>query len=331
MMTRLLTQRDVRIPWLQCLRYSDRAANYDLFLRRTQPQILHVAHAEFRQFLSQRIAGDSSPLVASVLSATVLLRPTPDWLIRMTVQNYNRAACLIACSNFVKETIQSHIDDPQKLVVIPNGADAERFRPTPQAKARAALDLNPDEFVVLYTGGLVLPKGVDVLLRAFAGGLAQRADTRLVFVGAGPQAQPLENLAAQLGVAHRVTLAGYRPVEELPDWYAACDVFALPSQSEGLSISVLEAMASGRPVVTTPPDVGDHDAVEDDVNGLLCPYGDVDALAMALLALAQSPDRVRQMGAAARRKVERCFSWPVVARQIVDVYARILAGVDNLS
>jgi glycosyltransferase involved in cell wall biosynthesis len=329
MAARLVAQRDVRLPLSRRLRYMDRAANYDLFLHQAKPQLLHVAHAEFRQFLSQRIAQTSVPVVASVLSATVLLRPTPDWLVQMTIQNYNLASRLIVCSGFVKQVIAPHVADPDKMTIIPNGVDTEYFRPGSQTEARAALGLAADEFVVLYTGGLVTPKGVEVLLRAFARGLEHHGDARLIFVGAGPEAPSLEKLAAELGVAQQVTLAGYRPTDELPTWYTACDVFALPSQSEGLSISLLEAMASGRAVLTTPPEVGDHDAVEEGVNGLLCPYGDVDALAMALSRLAHSPDETRQMGIAARQKTERRFAWPVIAQQVAKVYLEARAEVEG--
>ena len=74
---RLANHHDVPIPWVQRLRYLDRTANYDLFLQEANPQILHLAHAEFRQFLAQRIVGTSAPVVASVLSASPLLRRSP--------------------------------------------------------------------------------------------------------------------------------------------------------------------------------------------------------------------------------------------------------------
>lgn len=332
MATRLVKGHDIPIPWIQRLRYLDRAANYDRFLSQANPDVIHVAHAEFRQFLSQQIVGTSAPVVASVLSASVLLRrSSEDWLVQMTKQNYNRAARLLVCSNFVKEVIAAYVTDPQRIVLVPNGTDVERFRPRSQAQARAALGLDGEAFIILYTGILVIPKGVHHLLRAFASIAAQYPQMRLVFVGSGPQAAALEELAEELGVAGRVILAGYRPDDELPDWYAACDVFALPSESEGLSISILEAMASGRPVVTTYPQVGEHDAVEPGINGLLCHYGDVEELAAALRTLLHSPEGVQDMGAAARRKAERCFSWSVIARQVVGVYRQIVAEMEGAS
>jgi glycosyltransferase involved in cell wall biosynthesis len=191
------------------------------------------------------------------------------------------------------------------------------------------LDLDPHDFVVLFTGSLVAEKGVAQLLQAFARSMAVQPNARLVFVGTGRKADALEKLAGELGVSRQVALVGYRPDDELPDWYAACDVFALPTQSEGLSISLLEAMASARPVITTYPDIGDHDAVEHGVNGLLCPYDDVDALAAALSTLVQSPDVARQMGTSARKKAEKHFSWPVIARQVFGVYREVFAEAES--
>jgi glycosyltransferase involved in cell wall biosynthesis len=325
MTARLLAERGVPMPLGQRMRYVDRAANYDLFLRQSQPELLHVAHAEFRQYLSQRVAGAKVPVVASVLSATVLLRSTPDWLVKMAIQNYNLATRLIACSSFVRDMIVPHMTDPNSVVMIPNGVDTERFQPGSKSEARTALGLSAREFVVLYTGGLVMHKGVDTLLKAFARDIGELGNARLVYVGAGPEAQSLETMAGALGVRRQVTLAGYRPVQELPDWYQACDVFVLPSQSEGLSISLLEAMASGRPVITTPPDFGDHDAVEHGVNGFLCPFGSVDALAAALSVLSRSPQAGREAGIAARSKAERHFAWPVIAKQVKGIYREVLA------
>ena len=325
MAMRLARHSDPRVPWGQLIRYIDRAANYDLFISKTHPQLLHVAHAEFRQFISQRIVGVSIPVVASVLSGTVILRrPTSDWLVRITIQNYNRASRLLVCSNFVREVIAPYVDEPDKIIIVPNGVDTERFRPRAMAEARAQLGLNDQEFIILFTGILAIPKGVDLLLQAFANILPQFPKSRLVFVGTGPEAATLDSLAAQMGISGQVTLAGYRPSDELPSWYAACDVFVLPSQSEGLSTSILEAMSSGRPVITTYPDIGEHDAVEDGVNGLLCRYGDVEALTASLLTMARSSDMARRMGDAARKKVEARFKWSVIARQVRDVYGAVL-------
>jgi glycosyltransferase involved in cell wall biosynthesis len=319
------------MPLSQRMRYIDRAANYDLFLRRSHPDLLHVAHAEFRQYLSQRIVYAKVPIIASVLSATVLLRSVPRWLKDMVIQNYNRADRLIACSTFVRDMIAPYMADPNRTVVIPNGVDTELFRPGNQIESRRMLGLNSNEFIVLYTGGLFVPKGVITLLEAFARGLAKLGNARLIYVGAGPEFTTLGKMAGEFGLRQQVTLAGYRPVSELPDWYQACDVFVLPSQSEGLSISLLEAMASSRPVITTPPDIGIHDAVEDGLNGYLCRFGDIDALAETLSRLARSPEARREAGFAARTKVEHHFAWPVIARQVKQVYREILTEAVHIA
>lgn len=326
MALRLITRPDFHIPWRQRLRYVDRSANYDRFLEESQPTLLHVAHAEFRQFLTQQIVGTSLPLIASVLSASVLLRyPPSNWLVKMTKQNFDRATRLLVCSNFVKETIAPYVNNPDKMVLVPNGIDPIQFHPTDQQEARRVLNLPVDAFIVLFTGALVLQKGVNLLLHAFAKVLPEHPNAFLIFVGKGPETSRIRKEAQELGIASRVILAGYRRTEELPHWYGACDVFALPSESEGLSISILEAMGCGRPIVTTYPGTGIHDAVEENVNGFLCHYGEVDALAVTLnRAMSQSPERLQEMGIASRHRVEQSFSWPVVAKKVMGVYQEVL-------
>lgn len=322
--------REVNVPFGQQIRYLDRAANYDRFLSQIHAQILHVAHAEFRQYLVQRIVRTRLPVVASVLSATVFLRTsTPEWLVKLTTMNYNRAARLLACSYFVKDAIQSYVEDADRIQVVPNGTDVRRFHPGSQEAARRALGLESnqerDSFVLLFTGHLVRPKGVLHLLEAFGRSLAGESGARLVYVGSGPEAETIRSQSAQLGIANQVILAGYRPDAELPDWYRASDVFALPSESEGLSTSVLEAMACARPVLTTYNGFGRHDAISDGVNGFLFEYGEVGKLAELISTLFHKRELSRRMGDAGRKKAEANFAWPVIARQVVDIYREILS------
>jgi len=186
-----------------------------------------------------------------------------------------------------------------------------------------ALGLQPEGFVALYVGSLLKTKGVHLLLEAFAQGLGGQDQARLIFVGSGPEAAGLQEMAGKMGMAERVIVTGYRPRTELPDWYAASDVYVLPSQSEGLSMALLEAMASGRPVITTCSPDGSHDAVEDGIQGFLIRPGDRAALAAALATLVRAPDHARRMGAAARLQAIQRFSWNVVATQVASVYQAV--------
>ncbi|MGH2535793.1 MAG: glycosyltransferase [Candidatus Promineifilaceae bacterium] len=310
----------------QMIRYLGLAANFEAFLARHPADLLHVQQAGQRQFLCQAVLGTPLPLVASLQSVNELIRPVAPWLARMTEQNYRLADHLVAVSNFVREVAAERGAPPERMTVIPSGVDSARFRPGPQAAARAELGLPPDVLMVLFCGNLVPRKGADVLVRAFADLADASKPARLVLLGDGSEEEPLRRLAAERGLASRVHFAGFRPLDELPLWYQSCDIFALPSWAEGLSLAVLEAMACGRALVTTFPGRGEHDAIQDGVNGRLVAYGDPVALAAALKELLASASQRQEMGQNARRTAVERFNWDAIARQTVEVYRKTLSG-----
>lgn len=218
---------------------------------------------------------------------------------------------------------------PEQIVHVPGvGIDAERFRPpTPdeRAAARAALGLGQDEDVVLFVGRLVAEKGVAELAAAFAELADRHPRARLVVVGdllpserdtsTGPRV--LE--AWESGpLRERVLLLGRR--HDIPQLLRAADVFVLPSYREGMPVALLEAMASGLPVVTT--DVrGCREAVVDQVSGLLVPPRDAPALALAVDRLLSSPWLRADLGEAARRRVEERYTVAKSLEPLLRVYA----------
>ncbi len=124
---------------------------------------------------------------------------------------------------------------------------------------------------------------------------------------------------------------GYIPNPELPAWYRACDFYVLPSQSEGLSIALLEAMACGKPVITTFPSTGMHDAIRPDENGLLIQHGDIEALIAAMHNLDNNPDFALTLGEAARKSILRGFTWKPIAKQTLAVYQEVHAQTGFLT
>lgn len=142
--------------------------------------------------------------------------------------------------------------EPGEGVLVPNGVDTTVFHPAERAAARVRLGLDARAPIVLVVGHLIERK--DPLLALAVFGRAAGEDARLVFVGRGPLEEELRAGAASLGLAGRVLLAGERAPEELSAWYAAADVVLLTSRREGRPNVVLEALASGRPVLAT--DVG---------------------------------------------------------------------------
>lgn len=318
-----------RVPSVQLARYWGQAINFDHFLTAAPYDLLHVQQAQHRQFLCQQVLGTRGPLLATVHSVNELIRPNFPWLVPLVLANFQRADHLIAVSHYVRARLLAYGVPPTRITVIPNGVDVATFTPAPHQAARATLGLPPDAFLTLYTGHLIPRKGVEGLVRAFKQGLGAHPKARLALVGDGAERARLEQLAAEMGLADRIHFAGYQGLPAMPAWYQACDVFALPSWAEGLSVSVLEALACGRPVITTWPDEGAHDAVLPGETGWLVRYGEVEELAMALREAADSAETRQRYGDNARRLIETRFIWPRIARDTLAIYQALTTEPNN--
>ena len=161
------------------------------------------------------------------------------------------------------------------------------------------------------------------LVRAIA--LLPPGSARATVVGDGPQREDVADEIRRLGAEGTVDLAGER--DDVADVLAAADVFVLPTLSEGLPMSVLEAMAAGLPVVAAAVG-GVPELVDDGETGLLVPPGRPDALAAALGRLAADPALRRRLGAAGRRRAEAHFDIEACRRAHVELYRELLAARD---
>lgn len=204
----------------------------------------------------------------------------------------------------------------QAIRVIHNGVDMRLFSPAQEG---------PDTGTVriICAGRLIERKGQHHLLEAFARvRMSSGVPVRLVLAGTGDRETQLRSQADQLRVTDAVEFLGYVPRESMPALYATADLFVLPSQSEGMSMALLEAMASGLPVIVTDTG-GSRELVTEGENGHIVAWGDVDGLTAVLGNLvARSEDRKR-MGAASRKTAGN-FSWPVIARQYLDLCEEVL-------
>jgi glycosyltransferase involved in cell wall biosynthesis len=206
---------------------------------------------------------------------------------------------------------------------IPNGVDAALFSPVSpgeQAALRAALGLPTDRVLCAFVGRLTRQKNPNLLLEAWS--RCERSQAHLVFVGDGPLRADLEQRNSRLPSPSRVSFTGAVP--EAASFVRAMDLLALPSQAEGISNSMLEAMACGLPVVAT--DVGGARDVlgGDGKAGLVVPVGSSAALAEAITALVDSPALRREIGAAARTVIEDRYDMKRVAAQYLSLYADLI-------
>ncbi len=213
--------------------------------------------------------------------------------------------------------------DPGRFVVIPNGEDTGRFRPTmDRAAERRALGWPADALVVSIVAALRPEKNHGLFLRAAAALAPRHPAARFMVVGDGAERAALERLRDELGLRERVSFLGMR--QDTPGIQRASDIVALTSHPviETFPVSLVEALASGTPVVST--DVGSiRDVVRDGETGLLVPAGDEAGFAAALDRLLGDAALRERMGAAARADAVARFD----REDMIAAYARLFAGV----
>ncbi len=228
----------------------------------------------------------------------------------------------VAVSHAVKEEIvRTENLDPERVTVIGNAVDGERFIPGDRLAARQPLGLDPNALIVGGVGRLTEAKGFEHLLEAAA--RAGEISLQVVLLGDGPRLEAMAKRAEDLSITDRVHFLGRR--DELENVYPAMDIFVLSSLREGSPNVLLEAMACGLPVVATSVG-GVPELIDDDVEGLLIPPGDSDALAGAFRRLAADPSLRHRLGQAARKRVERELTLERMVVKHQELYERLLTS-----
>jgi glycosyltransferase involved in cell wall biosynthesis len=221
----------------------------------------------------------------------------------------------IAVSESLARELRPLVFHPRRVVVVRNSVDPAAFRGSAPAALRQSLTRN-GEPLVLTLARLDPQKGLPYLLEA----AKSLPKATFAIAGDGRDRQALEEQARALGLEGRVHFLGYR--DDIPDLLAACDLFVLPSLFEGLPISVLEAMAAGKPVVATRIG-GTDEAVEHGVTGLLVPARDAEVLAAAIRQLLSNPADARRMGEAGRARALGEFSAESMVASMTRLYEEL--------
>jgi D-inositol-3-phosphate glycosyltransferase len=245
------------------------------------------------------------------------------------------------CPNECSELVNDYHADPSKIVIIPSAVNIKVFKPVAREEARGRIGLNMEDKVIVYVGRLLPRKDIRNVVRALAL-LLQRYEnsaytpapsiTLLIVGGETQEPDPLataeigelHRLAAELGVLNRVRLIGKRQPDELRYFYSASDVAVTTPWYEPFGLTPLEAMACGRPVVGSAVG-GLTYTIKHGETGFLVPPRDPEALAEHLHQLFDKPDLGAQLGRAARKRVEREFTWSIVAMRTAALYEAVLA------
>lgn len=289
-----------------------------LFFRKEQPLILHT-HLTSADILGWYAARKSEikHIVSTEHNINIDEKKWQTFLKKLLATMPLRVVCLSgAIKNFAARTY--HFPN-KKLYVIYDGVDIKKF--TPVLRLPVVSGVSPDNIAnrctpqITCVARLESQKGHETLLRALA--LLDDLAWELVLVGEGSLKTYLMDLARILNIRERVNYLGAR--QDIPVILHDTDIFVLPSLWEGLGIVVLEAGASGVPVIAS--NVGGiPEMVVDKETGLLVPPGDVEALSHALRELLQDPERAREMGTAARARVEQHFALPQTIEKYRNVY-----------
>ena len=314
--------RLVLLPRLATVCSTPICASFTTRLRREHADLLHLHFPYPVGEIARLASGGGTPTVVTYHCDIVrqrrllrLYRP----LLRRVLQRADR---IVVTSPPYLQTSPYLPPVREKCAIVPLGVNVARFSGNGDGSAgrgaRKRWGIPADAFLVGFVGRMRYYKGLDHLLRA----VALVPEAHLLLVGDGPLRRGLERLCSALRLSDRVTFAGDVSDADLPDCYHAADVFVLPStgRAEAFGTSLVEAMASGLPVVSTEVASGTSWVNQSGTTGLVVPPSDAVELARAVDWLRRDPTLRAEMGAAGRRRAARVFQLSSMVDGIEDVY-----------
>ncbi|MBW8682764.1 glycosyltransferase family 4 protein [Chitinophaga rhizophila] len=254
----------------------------------------------------------------------------PKERIAIEEQAVREASMIIAeCPQDRDDLINYYDAQVEKITIIPCGVNTAEFYPVNKSVARSLLQLPADERILLQLGRMVPRKGVDTVITALAAVRCSDAPVKLLIVGGdidtASELQRLRELAAELGLSDKISFLGQKSREELKYYYAAADLFITTPWYEPFGITPLEAMACGTPVIGS--NVGGvRFSVADGHTGALVPPKDPVALAAKITSLLRSPARLKEMSVNAVRRINKLFTWELVAQDIQSLYEKVIGS-----
>lgn len=278
-------------------------------IRRRRPQILHVQKEELWGLGKSVASRLRLPYLVTVhvpLPSSARLRLSKTW-----------GRAVVAVSETIRENLVNDVGlRKESIRVVLNG-----IKPPPVPKVEPFE--RGQEPVVACVGRFEEGRGHPFFLKAAARVLEKRGDVRFAVVGDGPREDALRKHAKELGLLSKVV---FFPPEANPyHFLAAVDLFVFPPRQVGLGLTILEAMARGRPVLASAVG-GVYYLIQDGETGLLFPPGDSEAISSRILYLLDHRGEARRLGAAARQRAEERFTAERMAEQTVEIYKELLAG-----
>ncbi len=239
----------------------------------------------------------------------------------------HRARKIIAVSHFTKWELTNYYKIPaHKIRVIHNGVDIRKFQPAAdKRRVKRELGFNPDDIAIVSVGRLYARKGLFTLIQSMPAVVKRFPNAKFIISGKG-QSDEMAKLiahATRIGVKDNIVFTGYTPDRELPKLYQAADVFAFSTFYEHHPFAVLEALASGLPVVTTTVG-GIPETITSGKNGLLVQPFNEKQFSDSILYLLEHPAEAAEMGGLARKTVVEQLDWRIVVKDAMEVYQEAL-------
>ncbi|GEM_PF-976823 len=216
-----------------------------------------------------------------------------------------------------KEVLSQPGISVNRVTAIPNGIPVDHFyQPQFRDSFRLQAGLTPDMVVIGYTGRIAKVKRLDILIEAFAEVYKEYPNTQLLLAGEGALRSELEEQVCRLGITNNVRWLGF--TSNIPSFLAGLDIYMQTSVNEGLSLSILEAMAAEKPVIATR--VGSADEIiQDGITGILIPPGSITAASQSLLSLLANPEKRSQLAKSAKEYISTEYA----IQHMVDGYESI--------
>jgi glycosyltransferase involved in cell wall biosynthesis len=267
----------------------------------------------------------SRPVVITLWGSDKIVAQIPI-ISKLIIMVLNRADAIICEDNNLKSFLVSRGLDSKKITLIRNGIDLQSFQSGDSVEAKKSLGLRVDQRIMLSIGSLNQTKNHALLINTFSEIAASKDTWHLYIIGEGEEQQSLEKQILDLKLEQKTTLLGLLDHNSISKWLKAADIFVLPSQNEGTPNALLEAMASGLPVIASKVG-GIPELIQDNTEGLLFESGSKDDLKEKLNRLTQDKQLQKMLAKNAKNKITTHYgSWKIQAEQLLELYEQLLSS-----
>ena len=237
-------------------------------------------------------------------------------LIQFSLNNCNKT--IAVSKNLALKMISFGVTE-DKIIILRNAVDTNRFKPTNNQKIREIYNINNKDILILFVGYLDTFKGIFELINAFYKIQHDNKNVKLMIVGTGPKEHEIKDKVIKMNLKNSITFTGNLKPEEIPDYYPAADIFALPSHTEGLPLVVLEAMSCGLPIIAS--NVGGiPEVVNEGKNGFLISPKNEEILTEKLRILIKNTQLRKQFAKKSAEIIENEFDITKKINRLINLY-----------